>query len=270
MTRNTITNLPEVLQSGKIRATISYEFSDAQNEYPIVKGPAIEVYSVESNGTTYTNGVDYDLIQDSDENVKSIDWGIGGLSPDDGDLFYIDQEYESILSRYVEAHDDEMNDISEDFAEIVSIRQIDNAEDDELDRLGALFGALGRRQQRSDSDYRAFLKSVVASFEGRGSRSGLKFAIAAAINGEPSDINIVEDIENLSYTIQIKTIQGGVLSGAINDLAELADPSGVELEDAVILTEGEELLLSGSSSTTTTEVGLGGNTLTLDGNSQLQ
>lgn len=270
MPRNTVTNLPEILQTGITRADVSYEFEDSRDEYKIQKGPALRVFGVSSRGTNYTEGVDYDLIEDSNGNIKSIDWGIGGLSPNDGDLFTIDQEYESILARYAESHDEQMDLISDDFEEIVSIRQVDNASLDELDRIGALFGALGRRQERSDPDYRAYLKSVLSSFEGRGSRSGLKFAIAAAIDGSPDDITIVEDIENLSYTIEIETIQGGVLSGAINDLAELADPSGVELEDAVILTEGEELVISGSSSTTTSAVGLGGGTLTLDGNSQLQ
>lgn len=278
MPRNTIRNLPEVLQTGRTRAAVSYEYVSGTDVYPIKKAPAYKVFEVTSGGTTFAENVDYDLIENSDGDYVSIDWSIGGNSPNNGDLFRIDQVYDSVLSRYAAAHDDEMQTLSDDIEEIVYIRHvgegpnsgdITKASGDELDRLGAIYGPLGDRQQRSDSSYRAYLKSIASSFEGRGSRSGLKFAIAAAVNGDVEDVEIVEDVENLSYTIRISNLQGGVLSSVINDLAELADPSGVELEAAVILTEGDNIVLSGTSSSTTTDVGLGGGTLTLDGNSTL-
>jgi hypothetical protein len=243
-------NFPEISQLGTIRSTVDYEFSDGTDEYTIKKGPAVAVYDVSTDSTTYVDGVDYDLILDSDGDIKSIDWGIGGDTPSDGEIFTIDQEYESVLSRYLESHDAEFENLGDDFEEVVSIRQIDNAADDELDRIGEMFGVLGRRAGRDDDDYQIFLKSIVQSFAGRGSVAGVRFAAAAGLGVTVDNVQIVEDFENLNYEIIVEDWpehRGSI----VEELADLADPSAVDLDliryqfldeasaaDAVNVTEG--------------------------------
>lgn len=265
-----IYNLPELVQTGRVRSEITYEFKSGKDVYNIKKGPAINTYEVKSSGTTFTEGTDYQFITDNDGNPVKINWNTGGDNPENGDLFIIDQEYYSVMSRYLSAHDDEFDAYNDDLLDVIQSHQIDNATGDDIDRIGALFGQLGARQGRTDDVYRSFLKSIVDSFSGRGSRSGLKFAIAAAVGGEPSDIQIVENVEELSYTVRITNVDTDFLTSAVNELAELADPSGVELREAIILTGDSEIGVESSPSTATSQtVGLGGNTLTLDGNSTL-
>jgi hypothetical protein len=266
-----ISQFPEVLQTGKVQVEVGYEFDDSLDVYEIKKGPATRVFEVRSNGTNFNEGTDYDLIEDPNGNYVKIDWGIGGSEPNDGDLFIIDQEYKSIMSRYLESHDVEMEHLSEDTVTVVSRRYLDNATGDDLDRLGAIFGDLGKRQERNDSEYRDYLGGVVDSFNGRGSLTGLKFAIAAAIGVDPSDINIDEDFENLSYTIRIDTsVSTSLITSAVDQLAELADPSGVELSEAIIVLDtGGMTMGGGTAGVISTSTGLGSQTLTLDGNSTL-
>lgn len=266
-----ISQFPEVLQTGRVQVEVAYEFDDGLDVYEIKKGPATRVFEVRSAGTTFTEGVDYDLIEDPNGNYVKIDWGIGGSEPVDGDLFIIDQEYKSIMSRYLESHDVEMEGLSKDTVNVVNRRYLENATGDDLDRLGAIFGRLGRRQNRNDSEYRDYLSGVVDSFKGRGSLSGLKFAIAAAIGVDPSDINIDEDFQNLSYTIRIDTSVGtSLITSAVDQLAELADPSGVELSKSIIVLDTGGMTMGGDTAgVISTSTGLGSQTLTLDGNSTL-
>jgi hypothetical protein len=265
-----IENFPQISQSDLVRAEVSYEFDSDTDVYEIRKRPATRVFEVRSGGTTFVEGTDYQLVENTEGNYLSVDWGIGGSSPNDGDLFIIDQEFRTVISRYLEAHDLEFEEFSDDLVGIVSALQVDQAEGEELDRIGKLFGDLGKRSGRPDSDYKAYLKSIVDSFSGRGSRAGLKFAISAAVGTTPDNIELREDVENLEYTVIISNVDTEFISTSINDLADLADPSGVELEKAVIIVDPGEIVIDGSSTTVdTATTGLGGGTLTLDGNSTL-
>lgn len=179
-------------------------------------------------------------------------------------------EEDSVISRYVEAGTEEFEVVDERVDDVITAHQVDQASGRELDRIGAMFGQLGRRGGRTDDEYRSYLRSIVRSFNGRGSRSGLKFAIASAVRGDPEDIEIEEDFQNLEYTIVIEDVDASFLSATINELAELADPSGVDLDEAIIVTEGTEILIIGGDSTIIAQsVGLGGDILTLDGQSTL-
>jgi hypothetical protein len=263
-------NLPSISQVDETRQEVTYEYRDSIDQYSIQKGPALRIFEISSGTTTYTEGVDYATIEDSDGRILAIDWSIGGNSPDDGDIFTIDQEYRAIIARYLEAHDEEFEQLDEDIGQTIALHQVENATSDDLDRIGALFGELGNRQGRSDSEYRAFLESIINSFSGRGSRAGLKFAIAAAVSGEPEDVVIDENFEENEYSVRIDNVDTDFITSAVNDLAELADPSGVELVEAIILTDGNTLTADTTDSTVvTTEIGLGGGTLTLDGSSTL-
>lgn len=265
-----LSRFPSISQVDKFRTDVTYEFDSDIDIYEIKKGPALRVFEVRSEGTTFTEGTDYSLLTDSDGNYTDIDWSVGGSSPSDGADFIIDQEYRAIIARYIEAHDEEYIDFDNDLLGILSSFQVDNASGKELDRLGKLFGQLGKRSGRNDADYRAYLKSIVESFSGRGSRAGLKFAIAAAIGGEPSDVEIIEDTDNLKYTVVINNTDTSFITGAINDLAELADPSGVEFDKALIPLEGQDLAIDATNTNiVASSTGLGGGTLTMDGTSSL-
>lgn len=177
------------------------------------------------------------------------------------------RESDSVIKRYTDAHVDEFSNVETLNEEAVTRKQIDNATGDDLDRIGAIFGALGRRRGRTDSEYRQFLKSIATSFGGRGSVQGLKFAVASGITGaDASDIVINEDFENNSYDVEITG--GGTYYGpTVQDLAELADPSCVELGTISIAAGGEEIIIGVSASTVTSDSGLGGDSL--DGTSTL-
>lgn len=180
------------------------------------------------------------------------------------------RERDSTIVRYIVQHNKEFAEIEEENQYTINAHQIDNATGDDLDRIGSMFGELGERRGRNNSDYRSYLKGIVNSFNGRGSLSGLKFAIASAINTDTSNITIDEDFQELKYDIRIENVDSEFLSSAVNDLAELADPSAVELGQAIIVLDGETVIISESSSTiTNTRVGLGGGTLDLDGTKAL-
>lgn len=103
----------------------------------------------------------------------------------------------------------------------------------DLDRIGAYFGQLGKRRGRSDNDYRAYLKSIVQSFSGRGTIDGIKFAVSSGFGGavDAEDIIIDEDFVKNEYDIEINDFgdTSDINVETVNEMAELADPSGVKL-----------------------------------------
>lgn len=270
MSNAILERLPPLVKNETERDQLRVQFDSNQAVYTLPKAPVLTVHGVADDNETYVGGIDYDLIEDSEGRIVEIDWSIGGDQPDDGTDFIVDITFRTIIERYTAAHAEEFDFLDEEVENVIESHEIDNAQGDDLDRLGAIFGELGRRRGRSDTDYRVYLKSVVQSFNGRGSLSGLQFAIASAIGADPSDIEIVERFDQLEYDVQIFNVDTPFISSAINDLAELADPSVVELGEAVIVIDAGGVLMGGDPSTVITdETGLGGETLTLDGNSQL-
>lgn len=180
------------------------------------------------------------------------------------------REEDSVFRRYVESHEEALDEVDESIDSAITAHQVNQASGVQLDRIGALFGELGRRRGRTDNEYRQYLRSVVRSFNGRGSVGGLKFAIAAAIGGESENVIIREDFENLEYSIEITGVDTSFLTSAINDLAELADPSAVKLAETILILDSENIVIDETGTTVTnTQNGLGSQTLTLDGNSTL-
>jgi len=174
------------------------------------------------------------------------------------------RDEEKKISKYVEAHQEEVDGYVDDITEIIKSRHVDEAETiDDLEQIGALFGELGRRRERDKEEYRTFLKSIVQSFQGRGTKPGMEFAVAAGINAEPKNVTIKEDFQNLEYTIQLDDVDDEFVSSAVNDMATLADPSGVELaEPPIIRLEESTITIEASGFTVTSSTtGLGGQTL---------
>jgi hypothetical protein len=258
---------------------LEYDDSTTSTQYTYVldKAPVKDVRSVtgQYNGSTveFTKGTDYQVIDDdADGDVDTIDWDVGGRQPDDNTEFEATYVCEPIISRYLESHDAEVDTTDAFINSAIVSHQVDKASGKNLNRIGALFGELGKRRGRSDPEYRTFLKSIVQSFSGRGTVPGLKFAIAAGVGTDPENVTISEDFTEVGYSIQIEGVDTSFLTGVISDLADLADPSGVELlaPPVVVLPAGEiEFETPGSQVVSSTE-GLGSGTLTLDGDSQLQ
>lgn len=266
--------LPPLVQNERNRDQLDVQYDADTDVYLLPKAPVLTVHTVTGyNGgeeVEFTEGVDYTLSNDPNGLPEKIDWSIGGDAPDDGTAFTVDESFQTIIERYSVAHDEEFGFFGDEVDATIKSHEIDQATGEDLDRLGAIFGTLGKRRGRSDQDYRIYLKSVVQSFNGRGSLSGLKFAIASAIGADTNDIEIVERFDALEYDVQIFNVGTAFISSAINDLAELADPSVVQLGEAVIVVDSGGVLIGGEPAVNTvTTTGLGGGTLTMDGNSTL-
>jgi len=117
--------------------------------------------------------------------------------------------------------------IEDELNAIIQGKFVDSAEGQELDEIGKIFGVLGKRSGRNDTQYRIYLKSVVQSFVSRGTVNGIKLAISAATDVPIDDITIDEDFDDNSYEV-IVIPQTPVDGNLLEQVAEIADPSGVE------------------------------------------
>lgn len=182
------------------------------------------------------------------------------------------RELNTTFRQYIEAADLEYEGLDAASSYVRQSHSVNDATGRDLERIGAIFGTLGRKGTRTEDEYRTYLKSIINSFNARGTLPGLKFAIASAANTDTSNIVVQEDFVENEYSVQIRDTEAQFVSGVVNDLAELADPSGIELTGTpVIFTEGDQLLLDRTDPIIVeSKKGLGADTLTLDGQSQLQ
>lgn len=260
--------------------TDSFSFDVNESLYTLTTSPNVDSTSIEDeSGDTYAEDVDYALVE-TDGTTNTIDWSLGGDNPDDGETFTVayDVTFEdavidweqggrtpdagtifsvtyratSLISRYIEESDRELNNVEDELDEIIRSKFIDNATGEELDNIGAAFGQIGKRAGRNDTQYRIYLKSVVQSFVSRGTVSGIKAAISAATDVPLEDIQINEDFDTNTYEVQI--VAATPITGSLlEEVSEIADPSGVgqtrtrftlpadetAVSDAVSFTEGQ-------------------------------
>lgn len=134
------------------------------------------------------------------------------------------REPESIFRRYIDAHDEALDEFEDDIVAVVLSRQINEASGDELDELGKLFGELGRRRGRTDGEYRTYLKSIVDSFNGRGTVGGIRFAVSSGLDVDVSSVSVEEHFDDIEYTIQLTDWSSHNLETIVR-LADLADAS---------------------------------------------
>jgi len=226
--------------------------TEPQIRYQLNKAPVDEIIRVtgtyEGSTIEFTKGEDYTLSTDNTEIV----WDESNRIPAAGTTFFVTYESDSILKRYLLAANDENEVTQEAIVESINSKFIETASGDDLDRIGAIFGEIvGARRGRTDGDYRAYLQSVVQSFVSRGTVPGLKLAISAATGVPTEDITIEENFENNEYQISVIP-QTPVTGTTIEEIAEIADPSGVKqirtrftpqpdeikINDIVSLTEG--------------------------------
>jgi hypothetical protein len=137
------------------------------------------------------------------------------------------RDSQSNFRQWVEAHQDLYNRYDIDLEQIAESHRITEADGDDLDRIGAMFGPLGKRRRRGDYDYREYLTSLANTFSGRGTNEDIRFAIASGVLTDTDVITIREDTQTLSYTLQINDWEGHS-TRTVDTLAQLADPSVVE------------------------------------------
>lgn len=207
---------------------------------------------------TYSQGTDYEINSPDSHFGDVLSWIEGGDSPDENvtffvsyettfdeslirwqqdadhipqgnSTFYVTYRADSLIGRYVNSGEEELDKVEKTLQQSIKNKFIDQAEGDKLDEIGKLFGStIGKRRGREDPDYRTYLKSVVQSFTSRGTVNGIKLAISAATGIPIDDIAINEDFQRNEYDVTI-TPQTPVTGSLIEEIAEVADPSGVRL-----------------------------------------
>ena len=133
----------------------------------------------------------------------------------------------SNFRQWVEAHQDEYNKRDFDLENILESHRITEADDDALDRIGAMFGPLGKRRRRGDNEYRRYLMGLSDTFSGRGTNHAIRFAVASGIFADTDQINIEENTTSLTYSLSIEDWEPHS-TRTVDDLSQLADPSVVE------------------------------------------
>lgn len=198
-----------------------------QKEYEISKAPIQRIEEVrgvfDGTNTVFEKSVDYELSSDRERIV----WLDAGVSPDPGTIFEVDYRSESVLGRYIEAHTDELDTVEKELNELQDAKFVDTASGTDLDEVGKIFGTLGRRLGRDDTEYRIFLKSVVQSFVSRGTKNDIKTALSAATDVPLADISINENFADNSYEVNILAATP-ITGSLVEQVSEIADPSGVE------------------------------------------
>lgn len=133
---------------------------------------------------------------------------------------------------WVDAHQDELDRLTADVEDVKQSLQVAHATGDELDRIGADFGVLGKRRGRDDEPYRQFLMSLVSAYRGRGTPPGVRTAVAAGILADEAAVSLVEDFDANRYEVVLADEAWSAhRTGTIHDLADLADPSVVQRRD---------------------------------------
>jgi hypothetical protein len=236
----------------------NFDYEQGDSNYLLQYGIDIGTDTVtDDSGDTYTNGTDYAIVDCDCHYGDRLRWLDGGDRPDDEETFtvvydvtfqssvlqwqtdgenlpqadsefYVTYRAESIISRYLDAHEDELDGVEDSLKQVINNKFVDSASGDALDELGNLFGpTIGKRRGRNDVQYRIYLKSAVRSFVSRGTVNGIKLAISAATEVPLDDITINENFDNVEYGVQVKAATP-VTVELLEQVAEIADPSGVE------------------------------------------
>lgn len=223
-----------------------------KDEYTLDKAPVNELEGVngllDGDEHEFVKGVDYELSGDKERLV----W-LSGDRPDAGTEFSATYRTQSIMSRYMEASNEEFTLEEQQLKNRISSKFVDQATGEDLDHIGRLFGnTIGARRGRTDQEYREYLDTIVQSFISRGTKSGIRAAIAAVFETDPSNIEIIEDFSANSYDVRVPP--AAEFSGSLLEtVAELADPAGVDFKgvryridaDGVGIQDGFDITLGG-------------------------
>jgi len=216
----------------------------SQTEYGLTKAPVDEIIRVtgsyDNSTIEFTNGIDYTL---NEENTAVV-WNTDGRTPTAGTTFFVTYESDSILKRYLDASNDEIELTQDAIVDSINSKFIDTASGDNLDRIGNLFGeVVGDRREKTDKEYRAYLKSAVQSFVSRGTKDGIRLSVSSALGLPLEKIQIEEDFEESAYKIFFIP-DTEIRTSTITEVADIADPSGIQYLGSIvgISTEGPEFV----------------------------
>lgn len=133
---------------------------------------------------------------------------------------------------WVEAHQDELDNLTDQVTQVLLSLQIAHAEGQSLDLIGREFGIIGRRRGRQDDVYRQFLISLIPSIRGRGTVPGVERAIGAGLLVGRDAVKLIEDFQDTSYQVEL-TDWTPHRTGIVREMAQLADPSSVDRNEPV-------------------------------------
>jgi len=222
---------------------------EPQAEYVLDKAPIQNIKTVtgvsNEKEIIFTEGIDYELSADNERIV----WNPSAINtPDPGTLFFVTYASKSIISRYLTTSALELDTAEQKINESLTSRFIDQASGNDLNRIGALFGPnIGSRDGRNDVQYRFYLKSIVSSFISRGTKNGIKLAIAAAASIDIEDVSIIEFFDTNEYDIVVVP-NNSVIGSIVEQVAELADPSGVRLRRSRFRPDKDQVVVQDSVS----------------------
>lgn len=154
------------------------------------------------------------------------------------------------------AHQDEVDRLDTDLEMVKRSLQIAYATGDELDRIGADFGILGRRRGRNDDAYRQYLQSLVQAYRGRGTPPGVRKAIAAGVLVDETNIGLVEDFTANRYEVELYDWTAH-MTGTVRTLANIADPSVIQRRDPLWYFLDTGAMVDGAKATTSSLVTYG-------------
>jgi 3',5'-cyclic AMP phosphodiesterase CpdA len=138
------------------------------------------------------------------------------------------------FATWLEAHQDEADRLEADLKDVQESLQVAHATGDDLDRIGADFGILGRRRGRDDASYRKFIQSLVQAYRGRGTNPDVRTVVAAGILATKEDVALIEDTDANRYEVVLENEAWTAhASGVVRELANVADPSVVQRRDPV-------------------------------------
>ncbi|WP_153952857.1 hypothetical protein [Halosegnis longus] len=235
--------------------------------YQLGKAPVLRVTKVIANlngvKRTLTRGDEWEVVDDNGDGRPD---SIRLIDPEDflttGTTLSVTYVSKSIVSRITDASDSQIDRFLDLADEIIDSRQIDHADGRNLDRQGEMFGQIGGRGGRNDSEYRTLLRTIVELFNGRGTRSGMKRAVAIALDISTDDVTVIEDFEQNGFTVSISNVDTGVQTTVLNDLIQLAKPSGISVLEPPVLELGGTISVSADGFTVVDETaGLGTGTL---------
>ena len=161
---------------------------------------------------------------------------------------------------WLDAHQGELDELDEDLAQVKDEIHIGTATGQELNLIGNEYGVLGRRRGRDDPSYRAYLMSLMASFQGVGTVPGVKQAVSSGLLVDEDVVDVIEDFAANKYEIEL-TDWTAHETGTVRALADLADPLAIGRREPVhYLLEGDTVTPTSSGTrviTSTSGLGTG-------------
>jgi hypothetical protein len=185
-----------------------------------------------------------------------------GTRPDVGTTLEIRYNTEPNVVSYLSQHNAELDSVSDDLEQVFANKSVESAESQALDLLGDQYGPFGDRRGRTDTEYRAYLRSLIPAFSARGTRDDIKLAVSAATGVPESEISIIEDTTAVGIEVAITSDTVVEASSQLSEVINLALPSGVELlSDPSVLNQAVFVAFETASQTTQAADGLGSGTL---------